>query len=259
MTAALDLKLLASQIRYEQIAFWRNRRLAFFTFGFPLMFLVIFGSLNQGRQLESLGINWETFFVPGILAYGLVTQAFSNIAISMATARDNGVIKRVQGAPVPWWTWVAGRIGSTVLVTVLMCAVTLLVGTLLLGVDVRAATLPGLLLAIVLGTICFTPLGVGFVRMLPSADTAGPMQAFVVMPVAFISNIFFPLEEAPAWVGQVADALPLKPLADALHTAFDPTTAAPGIAWPNLEALGIWSLVGIWLMMRVLSGMRKRR
>jgi hypothetical protein len=60
-------------------------------------------------------------------------------------------------------------------------------------------------------------------------------------------------------VESMADALPLKPLADALDAAFDPTTAAPGIAWSNLAALGIWSLVGIWLMMRVLIGMRNRR
>ena len=67
-----DLGLIGWQIRYEQRAYWRNRGRGIFTFVFPLMFLVIFASLDKGQTLKSRGgIPYDAFFVPGILAYGI--------------------------------------------------------------------------------------------------------------------------------------------------------------------------------------------
>jgi hypothetical protein len=50
-----DLPLVAHQVRYEQKAYWRNPAGAFFTFAFPLMFLVIFASINRGARIAELG------------------------------------------------------------------------------------------------------------------------------------------------------------------------------------------------------------
>ena len=77
-----DLGLIAWQIRYEQRAYWRNRGRGVFTFVFPLMFLVIFASLNQGAHISTRGgIAYDAFFVPGILAYGVIATTFVNMAI----------------------------------------------------------------------------------------------------------------------------------------------------------------------------------
>jgi ABC-2 type transport system permease protein len=253
-----DLALAAWQVRNEQRAFWRNRRAAIFSFGFPIMLLLVFGLLNRDNTIDTRGgVSWDTFYVPGILAYGIVTTAFSNIAISLAYARDYGVIKRMQGTPLPWWTFMAGRIGSTVLVTAAMSALTLAIGALVLGVHLDAGMIPGLFVGIVLGTMAFTTLGIGFVRFLPSADTAGPMQAFLVMPIAFISNVFFPLDNAPDWLDKVASALPLKPLADQLHTAFEHTSGS-GIVLDDVWSLAVWTLIGSFLMMRFMRTVTKR-
>jgi ABC-2 type transport system permease protein len=91
-----DLGLVAWQIRYEQRAFWRNRGRGVFTFVFPLMFLVIFASLDRGAHIKQLGgISFDTFFVPGILAYGVITTTYVNMAMSTAILRDQGVLKRM--------------------------------------------------------------------------------------------------------------------------------------------------------------------
>jgi ABC-2 type transport system permease protein len=245
-----DLTLAAWQVRNEQRAFWRNRRAAVFSFGFPIMLLLVFGLLNRNNTIDTRGgVSWDEFYVPGILAYGLVATAFSNIAISLAYARDYGVIKRIQGTPLPWWVFMAGRIGSTVLVTAAMSALTLAIGVVVLGVHVDAGMLPGLLLGILFGTVALTALGIGCVRFLPSADTAGPMQAFLVMPIAFVSNVFFPLDNAPGWLDKIASALPLKPLADQLHAAFEHTSGS-GIVGDDLLTLSIWIVIGGILMMK---------
>ena len=112
-----DLGLVAWQIRYEQRAYWRNRGRGIFTFAFPLMFLVIFASLDKSQTLKSRGgIPYDAFFVPGILAYGIIATTYINMAISTAILRDEGVLKRMQGTPLPRWAYVAARIGSTVLI-----------------------------------------------------------------------------------------------------------------------------------------------
>ena len=140
-----DLGLIAWQIRYEQRAYWRNRGRGIFTFVFPLMFLVIFASLNRGAHLSSLGgIPYDDFFVPGILAYGLIATTFVNMAISTAILRDQGVLKRMQGTPLPPWAYVAARIGSTLVIVLAMTALVLGLGATAYGVHIRASTLPGL-------------------------------------------------------------------------------------------------------------------
>src|SRR5437588_5177946 len=168
-----DLGLVAWQIRYEQRAYWRNRGRGIFTFVFPLMFLVIFGSLNQGVHIHSLGgIPYDVFFVPGILAYGLIATTFVNMAIGTAILRDQGVLKRMQGTPLPRWAYVAARIGSTLAIVLAMTVVTLALGALIWNVKVRASTLPGLVLTLVLGTAAFTTLGIGITRRIPTAESA---------------------------------------------------------------------------------------
>ena len=86
-----------------------------FTFVFPLMFLVIFGALDKGQHtvVQRGGIPYDDFFVPGILAYGVIATTFVNMAISTAILRDEGMLKRMQGTPLPRWAYVAARIGST--------------------------------------------------------------------------------------------------------------------------------------------------
>ena len=108
VTLKRDLGLVGWQIRYEQRAYWRNRGRGIFTFVFPLMFLVIFASLDKGAHISSRGgIPYDDFFVPGILAYGVIATTFVNLAISTAILRDEGVLKRMQGTPLPRWAYVA--------------------------------------------------------------------------------------------------------------------------------------------------------
>src|ERR1700747_698152 len=156
-----DLGLIAWQIRYEQRAYWRNRGRGIFTFVFPLMFLVIFASLDKGAHIASRGgISYDAFFVPGILAYGVIATTFVNMAISTAILRDQGILKRMQGTPLPRWAYVAARIGSTVLIMAAITIVTLGLGAIAYGVRIRVGTLPGLVLTLVLGTAAFTTLGI---------------------------------------------------------------------------------------------------
>ncbi|HEY7952544.1 MAG TPA: ABC transporter permease [Solirubrobacteraceae bacterium] len=249
-----DLALAAWQVRYEQRAFWRNRTRAFFAFLFPIMFLVIFASLYSGARVTIGGHNLplNDFFVPGILAYGVITTTFVNMAISTAILRDEGVLKRMQGTPLPRWAYMAGRIGSTILLVAAMTAVTLALGVVAYGVHLRTSTLPGLLCALVLGAACFTALGVGIVRFIKNAEAAPPIVNFAILPLTFISGVFFVTNGMPHWLQQIAEFFPIRALADASQHAFNPYTTGAGLQGSDLFTLAIWLAVGVWLMLRFL-------
>ncbi len=211
LTPALrrDLGLVGWQIRYEQRAYWRNRGRGIFTFVFPLMFLVIFASLDKGRTISSRGgIPYDDFFVPGILAYGVIATTFVNMAIGTAILRDEGILKRMQGTPLPRWAYVAARIGSTLLIVAAITTVTLALGALAYGVDIRASTIPGLIATLALGTAAFTTLGIGVTRFIPNAEAAPVIVNLIVLPLTFISSIWFPTDNMPSALVRRRQAVP---------------------------------------------------
>ena len=248
-----DLGLVFWQIRYEQRAYWRNRGRGIFTFAFPLMFLVIFASLDKGQTLKSRGgIPYDDFFVPGILAYGIIATTYINMAISTAILRDEGVLKRMQGTPLPRWAYVAARIGSTVVIVGLMTVVVLALGATAYNVHIQTGTLPGLIVTLILGTACFTTLGIGVTRFIGSAESAPVFVNLSILPLTFISNIWFPTDGMPHGLKVIARLFPINALADGLQYAFDPRTAGVGLKAQDVWTLLIWIAFGIYLMLRFL-------
>jgi ABC-2 type transport system permease protein len=254
MTAGLgrDLGLLARQVRYEQRIFWRNRGRGLVTFVLPILFLVIFASLDRGERITSRGnIPYDDFFIPGILAYGVISTTFQSLAASTAILRDNGILKRMQGTPLPHWAYIAARIASATIVTGAMTLITLGLGVAVWSLHFSAAVLPGALLVLLLGTAALTTLGIGMARFLPNADSAQGILAVVVIPLTFISNVWFPYA-LPSVLSTIASIFPLRPLATGLQYAFDPRHHGVPIDAASLRTLAIWTVIGVYLMVRFL-------
>jgi len=248
-----DLGLVLWQARYELRAFARNRGRGLFTFAFPLMFLVIFASLDKGAHIHQRGnIAYNDFFVPGILAYAVISTTFVNMAISTAILRDEGVLKRMQGTPLPRWAYVGGRVLSTAAIVLLMSVITLALGNIAYGVPIRVETLPAVIVALVLGTAAFTTLGIGIVRFIPNSEAAPAVVNLAVFPLTFISGIWFVTDSFPKWLTDIAKIFPIHALADALQYAFDPRHTGAAFRGEDLRTLVIWFAVGTFLMVRFL-------
>ena len=253
-TWSRDLGLVFWQIRYEQRAYWRNRGRGVFTFVFPIMFLVIFASLDKGQTISSRGnIAFNDFFVPGILAYGVIATTFVNLAIGTAILRDQGILKRMQGTPLPRWAYVVARIGSASIVMLAMTVVVLGLGAAVWGLDFRAGALPGLIVTLLLGTACFTTIGIGITRFIPNAESGPVVVNLAVLPLTFISNIWFPVDSLPHALKTIAGIFPIKALASGLEYVFDPRHHGAGLNGSDLKVLAIWTVVGVWLMIRFLQ------
>jgi ABC-2 type transport system permease protein len=257
-TLGRDLRLVGWQVRYQQLSFWRNRRAAFFSLVFPALFLVIFGGLNSGTTLDVRDhLSFIDFYTPGIMAYAVLLICFNSTALIFATLRTDGTLKRVRTTPLPWLAYVAGAVASTTIVLVLSIVLLFALGVPVFGAHVPGEKMVGLLATLALGTIAFTTLGIAAARLIKSPSNGGGLISVLTLPMVFISNIWFPLDGAPAWVQDVAKALPLRPLADGLQAAFDPRFGGTGIVGNDLITLGIWAVVGIALMRRYLTSLAK--
>jgi ABC-2 type transport system permease protein len=89
-------------------------------------------------------------------------------------------------------------------------------------------------------------------------ENGGGLVSVITLPIVFISNIFYPLDGAPAWLQDISKALPLRPLADGLQAAFDPRFGGTGILWRDLLPLAVWTVVGCALMSRYLRSLVRR-
>ena len=86
------------QSRYDLRAFLRNRQSQFFTLALPVLFLVIFASVFGGSgnttQVAGGRISTSVYYVPGIIALGVIAACFGNLVASVTAQRERGVLKR---------------------------------------------------------------------------------------------------------------------------------------------------------------------
>jgi ABC-2 type transport system permease protein len=119
-------------------------------------------------------------------------------------------------------------------------------------VTLRVQTIPAIIATLVLGTAAFTTLGIGITRFIPNAEAAPVIVNLTVLPLTFISSIWFPTTGMPKALIDVAKFFPIRPLAHGLQYAFDPRVSGAAFSGADLRSLAIWTVVGVFLMMRFL-------
>ena len=243
------------QVRYENRAFWRNPVAAFFTFVFPLMFLVIFNLLFGNTELTIPGgtVSTSTFYVPAIVSLSVIYACYSNVAIGMSFARDMGLLKRVHGTPLPGWAYMFGRIGHSVLLSVLLVVIVTAAGVVFYGVDMPTNTVPAFLVSLVVGAATFCVLGLAIMTVIPNADASPAVVNVSILPLLFISDVFIPLQDAPGWLTALAGVFPVRHFSMAMHTAFNPFETGAGFEPVHLLAMAGWMVGGAAVAVRFFS------
>jgi ABC-2 type transport system permease protein len=243
-----DVALALRQVQYTNKAFWRNPASAFFTFAFPLMFLVIFTALfgNDTAQVAGREISTSTFYVSAIAAFSIITATYTNLAINVSFTRDAGVLKRIRGSPLPSWAFMAGRIGHAILVTILLVAIVVTFGALFYDAEVPTRTLPAFLTTIAVGAGAFSALGLALTSVIPNADASPAIVNASILPLLFLSGIFIPIEDPNAWYVTVAKVFPVYHFAEAMNSAYFSLTGS-GFEGGHLLVMGAWGLAGVIL------------
>jgi len=237
------IREVARQFRFTNKALWRNPASAFFTFIFPLLFLVIFTSLlgNDDTPLYPGGptIKLSTYYVFSMAAFGLISACYTNIAISVVFAREGGILKRLRGTPLPARSYLTARVLHATFVGFLLVAITVVFGRV-----VYQAHLPGttdallFILTLFLGAGCFAAIGLAVSGIVPNEDAGPPIVNAIILPLLFLSGIFIATNDAPTWVNWVGRIFPVKHLVDAMRASY---LGAP-FHWSDILVIAIWLL-----------------
>jgi ABC-2 type transport system permease protein len=259
-----DLGLALNQVRYTNKAFWRNPASAFFTFAFPLMFLVIFtvlfgtsetciGPVMPGRGCVGQTVSTSTFYVASISAFSVITACYTNIAISLSFSRDLGILKRIRGTPLPSWSYLFGRIVHAVLVAILLVAICAVFGRLFYDARLPISTLGPFLLTLVVGAASFCTLGIAITSIIPNADASPAVVNASILPLLFISDVFIPLENPPAWLDIIAKIFPVKHFVEGMLASYFPLPGQSSIKGWDLLIVAAWGVAGLIFAIRYFS------
>jgi ABC-2 type transport system permease protein len=247
------LTLTFSQVGYVNKAFWRNPSRAFFTFAFPLMFLVIFTSL-LGHYIVHLGpasVKSSTYYVAAMASFGVITACYNNIAIGMTFQRDAGILKRTNGTPLPSGSFLAGRVLHALMVGVLLVAVTAAFGRAAYSANIPTGiTLFHFLVMLVVGAAAFCALGLAVTALIPNADASAAIVNASILPLLFLSGIFIPFgTNTPSWILWVARVFPVRHFATGMQAGFLGTP----FNWSDVAVVAAWGVAGLLLAARFFS------
>lgn len=118
-------------------------------------------------------------------------------------------------------------------------------------VEIRAAAVPALVLAVLVGMLCLTALGLALAALVPQAKSVDAIALGTLLPLSMVSDVFPIAADSPGAVASVVALLPLKPFQQAVADALGSTTA-PDVAWDSLAALAAWGVVGTLAATRLL-------
>jgi ABC-2 type transport system permease protein len=241
------VRVILSELKYQQLSYWRNPVGAFFTFLMPLMFLLIFGSLFSNQNAPSaLGVGnslkYDQYFVPAILTLGVISACYSYLALQLSTQRDLGFLKRVRSSPMPPWVYLLSVVISCLIRTAILVGITLAVGGVFYGLVFPAHSALALVVVISVASATFSVIGIAITAIIPNADAAPAIVNGVYLPLMFISGTFFPLQ-ASSTLSKIAGFFPVRPFVQASFMALNPLVHGTGIAWHDVEIMAIWFVV----------------
>ncbi len=236
-----------ARVRAELLSFFREKEAVVFVLLFPVILLVVFGSVFGGNSEVAPGVSFIQYFVAGMIAAGLLSASFQNLAIQIPIERDTGYLKRLSGTPMPKAAYFIGKIVLVGFIAVIQTVMLLAIGVLLYGVSLPSGAEPWLNFAWIalLGVTSCTLLGIAFSSVPKNGKSAPAIVSPIAILLQFISGVFFVFSELPTWMQTIAAVFPLKWMTQGMRSVFLPDAAQAA------EAAGSWELGRIALVLAV--------
>ncbi|MGW8742427.1 ABC transporter permease [Streptomyces sp. WAC 04229] len=194
----------------------RDAATLFFTFAFPLVFLVVFGLIFSGQKVEETGRPYISYIAPGVLAWGVANAAVFGIAFTLMQWRRDDLLRLIRMTPTRLPTVLAARyvlaLGVGLAQAVLFTSVSLLPT---FGLELHARW-PMAVPLLMLGITAFLGIGVIIGSLADTPEAVAAIANFLMVPMAFLSGSFLPLDMMPPWLQTLSRALPLRYLNDAV-------------------------------------------
>jgi ABC-2 type transport system permease protein len=239
--------LVATQTRYQLLSFWRIPVAFFFTLALPLIMLVLFNALFGDETIVTDEGSWPVrqFYTGGLAAFTAVSATYTNLANMVPIRRDEGVLKRWRGTPLPTWTYISGFILSAIVIASIGVMMMLTLGVVAYDLEIVWAKMPAAAVTFLVGVASFAALGMALASLVKSASSASAAANATILPLAFISNVFIATDNAPGWVETVGNLFPLRPFVESFQDCFTPFVDPPAFNWPKLGFVLLWGAAGL--------------
>lgn len=235
--------LVLEQTRYQVLTFVRSPVGMFFTLGLPIFMLVLFNALFGDGTVQG-GWSVQQFYTGGLAAFTAVSATYTNLVNVVPIRRDEGILKRWRSTPIQPGVYLAGWILGALGIAVLGVVIQLTLGVLVYDLSIELAKVPAMIVTFVVGVSSFAALGLAIAGLVPNADSAPAVANATILPLAFVSDVFIPLDDPPRWLDLVGDVFPLKPFVNAFQNTLNPFVDAPGFSWSKLAVVAAWGVGG---------------
>jgi ABC-2 type transport system permease protein len=237
-------RVFVRQLVAELKQFLRDPQAAGFLLIFPLFFLMIFSELQKNVRVP-LGGTTAPFvqgFMPALLSFALISACFVNLSITLCMRRHSGELKRKRSTPLKPTTLIAAMVAAMFLVSSVFIAILSVIGVVFYHVSFAGRLFP-LVAALVVGSACFSTLGLALSTVIPNANAAPPVAQGVVYPIAFISGTFLPVPSNSV-LHRVGGLFPVRHLNDLMHAAMDPVGTPLTTQLRHIVVLVAWTALG---------------
>ncbi|HUY17214.1 MAG TPA: ABC transporter permease [Acidimicrobiales bacterium] len=244
-----DVRLIAHQVRYEQLAFWLNRVGAIFTVVFSVLFLVMLGaSAGQSRVPNYYNLKLIVYYVPGFIAYGVMSACFTTLAINLVVRRETGQLKRLRLSPLPSQVLVVAIFVSTAIVSLVQIVLLLAIGRY--GYSVHfPVSWASFALSLLVGIVCFSAMGVAISTVIPNQETAGPVTSIVFFVLLFLAGLWFPLSRHSG-LEKFSNYFPVLHFIRAVDAPFEFRPGVSPWAWHDLLVIALWGAGSVIVAIR---------
>ncbi|UXX92580.1 ABC transporter permease [Streptomyces sp. AD2-2] len=224
--------------------FFRQRDQVVFTFAFPVVFLFLFASIFSD-DVRGAGVTASQLYVPAMMAAGIMSTSFQSLGISIAIERDEKVLRRLRGTPMPPAAYFLGKIWLVLVTGLMETAILLVVGTTLYDVDLPSSATKWLDFGwiFVLGLTACALLGIAISSVPKSGKSATSVVVLPFLVLQFISGVYISIDTIPDWMLNIGALFPLKWMCQGLRGVFLPSSAQV------LEQAGSWEFGKIALVL----------
>jgi ABC-2 type transport system permease protein len=254
------LALGLERARYEVRVFFRERDAVVFIFAYPVImmgiFAAVFGQDGATVPAGDVEIPFAQYFLPGMIATGVMLSSFQALAIAISVERDEGGLKRLRGTPLPASAFFVGKIGQVLGTGLAQTAILLVFAATAFDVPMPSdvSTWATFAWVYLLGTAAGAVCGVAFSSVPRSGRSASAVVTPIVLILQFISGVFFAWVSLPSWMQQVASVFPLRWLVEGMQAVFLPPQVTG-----DAELVTTALVLGAWLVGGLVVGARSFR
>lgn len=194
------------------------------------------------EQVEDTSLDPIQFIAPGLVGYAVATSATFGAALTLVTWRQTELLRRIRMAPVPTRSVVLARVLVTMGVAIAQLAMFMALATAVFDLQLRGAWYLAVPL-VMAGTLTFMAIGLLCGSVAKTSEGASGLVNLIVLPMAFLSGSFVPLEIGPSWLRTISHAVPLRYLNEGMLDVMVRGQGAGALALPSAVLLGTAAVV----------------